>query len=316
MDIPFKRVINMNEVKFSTNVFESALYPLPEKIAEVLRSLPVCIKNAASEIRLRAGGPVALTCDRIFYISQNGEASALLPQSALIATEEDLYEVLCRLCGHSVYTRSEELRQGYVSMKNGHRAGVCGRFHSGFFKDVSSVNIRIAREVIGAAEPLYGLAERGVLIAGRPGSGKTTVLRDLVRNLSQSGRRISLVDTRGEIAAAAGGRATLDVGINTDVITGGEKAKGVEIALRTLFPEYIAFDEIGNSEELSAVSESFFSGAGIITTAHAASMEEIMSRPVTSRLIKLGVIDTVAILPPRIGDEMKIVRVKPSRKNA
>ncbi len=306
----------MNEVKFSINVFESALYPLPPKIADVLRSIPVCIKNTASEIRLRAGGPVALTCDRVFYLSKSGEVSALLPQQPLIATEEDLYDVLCRLCGHSVYTRAEELRQGFISMKNGHRAGVCGRFHSGFFKDISSVNIRIAREVIGAAEPLYGLADKGILIAGRPGSGKTTVLRDLVRNLSANGRRISLVDTRGEIAAAMGGKATLDVGINTDVITGGDKAKGVEIALRTLFPEYIAFDEIGNSDELSAVSESFFSGTGIITTAHAANMEEIMSRPVTSRLVKLGVIDTVAILPPKVGDEMRVIRVKPSRKNA
>ena len=155
-----------------------------------------------------------------------------------------------------------------------------------------------------------------MLVLAGPGSGKTTVLRDLVRNFSVSGKRVSLVDTRGEIAAASAGRATLDVGINTDVITGGEKAKGVEIALRTLFPEYIAFDEIGSLDELSAVSESFFAGTGIITTAHADSMEEIMSRPVTSRLIKLGVIDTVAILPLDLRGEMKIVRVKQSRKNA
>lgn len=301
----------MNEVKFSSAVFDSALYPIPERIAEVLRGLPICIKNSAYEIRLRAGRPVSLTGDMVYYISKRSEAQSTVPRDVLIAEEEELYEVLTRLCGHSVYTRAEELRNGYVSMKHGHRAGVCGRFQSGYFRDISSVNIRIAREVTGAAKQLYDKVGKGILIAGSPGSGKTTVLRDLVRNLSDGGKRISLIDTRGELAAANGGRATLDVGVNTDVISGGDKAKGVEIALRTLFPEYIAFDEIGSTAELDAVAESFHSGTGIITTAHASSLEELKSRGVTSRLIKLGAIENIAILPERIGGEMKVISAAP-----
>ncbi len=297
----------MNEVKLGSAGFDSALYPLPEKFAEVLKRLPVCIKNSAYEIRLREGKPISLTCDRTFYISEDAEACITVPPKPLCVNSEELYEVLTRLTGHSVYTRAEELREGFVSMKNGHRAGVCGRFQSGYFRDISSVNIRIARQIPGAAKSLYNKVGRGILIAGAPGSGKTTVLRDLVRHLSDSGRRISLIDTRGELAAASGGRANLDVGINTDVISGGNKAKGAEIALRTLYPEYIAFDEIGNSAELELVSESFFSGVGIITTAHASSVEELMTRNVTSRLLELGAIEYIALLPEKIGGEITVI---------
>lgn len=299
--------MNMNDVKFNSSVFDSALYPLPEEIAGVLRRLPICVKNSAYEIRLRADRPVSLTCDRSYYISEAAEATLTVPANPLQVTSEQLYEVLTRLTGHSVYTRAEELREGFVSMKNGHRAGVCGRFQSGYFRDMSSVNIRIAREVHGAAKSLYDKVGRGILIAGSPGSGKTTVLRDLVRYLSDSGKRISLIDTRGELAAACGGRATLDVGVNTDIISGGNKAKGAEIALRTLFPQYIAFDEIGSSAELELVAESFFAGTGIITTAHASSMEELMSRSVTSRLLELGAIEYIALLPDKIGGEITVM---------
>ncbi len=296
----------MTKIDFSSKIFDSALYPLPEEIAGVLRRLPICIKNSAYEIRLRAEKPITLTADRVFYISRDAEASFSLPPNPLEASSDQLYEVLTRLTGHSIYTRAEELRNGFVSMKNGHRAGVCGRFQSGHFREISSVNIRIAREINGAAETLYDKASGGILIAGKPGSGKTTVLRDLVRHLSDSGKRISLIDTRGEIAAAHGGKPTLDVGVNTDVISGGDKAKGVEIALRTLFPQYIAFDEIGTSNELETVSESFFSGTGIITTAHAGDISELINRGVTRRLCELGAVANIALLPDRIGDRIRV----------
>lgn len=300
----------MNEVKFSSKVFDSALYPLPDKTAKILESLPVCIKNATYEIRLRVDRPVMLTSEHNFYVSTDGVASMNKPNNPLCVTAEELYEVLTRLTGHSVYTRMDELREGYVSMKNGHRAGVCGRFGGGYFRDISSVNIRIAREIMGAAEPLYNKVGRGMLIAGAPASGKTTILRDLVRHLSDSGKRISLIDTRGELAAAVGGRATLDVGANTDIISGGDKARGAEIALRTLFPQYIAFDEIGTVAELELVSESFFSGVGIITTAHASTMEELMSRNLTKRLLELGAVECVALLPQKLGEAVTIIPIE------
>ena len=284
--------------------FDTALYVLPENLKSKLNALPLHIKENAQEIRLRAERPVCITSTENLYITKDMQIQKTPPENPLTVSTSELYETLMLLTNRSIYTRINELKEGYISMKGGHRAGVCGQFTEGFFKNISSINIRIAKEIDGAATPLYNKTDGGLLIAGSAGSGKTTALRDLVRYLSNAGKRISLIDTRGEIAACQKGVPTLNVGVNTDVVSTKDKAVGAEIALRTMFPQIICFDEIGSEAELKTVSECFNAGTQIITTAHASSLYEIKNRTVTSKLLQTGAIKNIAILS--LQNELKI----------
>lgn len=293
----------MTETKSVCERFNSVIYALPERVAECLNKLPLFIKKSAFEIRLRENRPLCITGPTSFYVSEDSIASSYLPNRPFIVSGQDIEETIRRITDSSVYTRQEELSQGYLSMKNGNRAGISGNYIGGRLKNANSVNIRIAREIKGCAEELVLAASKGILIVGPAGSGKTTLLRDLVRILSSEGNRVSLIDSRGELSG--GVEATLDIGPNTDVITGLDKATGCEIALRTLNPQYIAFDEVGNGRELSLIRESFFSGVKILTTAHASNINDIKSREVTKALLD-GSIGKIAIIGGKVGSKITL----------
>ena len=301
----------------NTKCFDSVLYALPERVIPILQNLSECVKFNISEIRLRAELPLALTVKgETVFVRQNGQTQFFLSNDLLKITKSDLEECFKKLCNNSVYAHEKELKNGYIAMKNGCRAGVCGNLSDeGFLTDISSVNIRIAREVIGCAnEIIKNYTRGGLLIAGPPCSGKTTVLRDLVRQLSlgNSGRikKIAVIDSRREISGCSGGVSLNDLGPATDILVCEDKAVGIEIALRTMFPDVIAFDEIGTTEELKSVSDSFCSGVDIITTAHIGKVEELTQRNVTYNLLKSGVISFVALLPRLHGDKIKFFSAK------
>jgi len=297
--------------------FEEALYGVSERIRDILISLPQTVKNSTEEIRLRANMPIALTVsgDTVF-ITRNSRVAFTLTPELPKATLQDISESFKLLCGGSVYAHTNELKNGFIMMRNGCRAGVCGSMgENGVINDITSVNIRIAREIKGCANSLvkayYGA---GLLIAGPPGSGKTTLLRDLVRQLSYSVmgkyKRVAVIDSRGEISRSFGGGAINDLGPNTDVLFTPDKAAGIEMAVRTMFPEVIAFDEIGTTEELKKVQESFFSGVEVLTTAHIGSLNELSRRKVTAELLKSGAISQVAVLPTLHGGDIRVISVK------
>lgn len=297
--------------------FESVLYAVSDRILNVLNCLSPCVKANTSEIRLRAGLPLALTVKgETVFVRKNGQTQFFISNDLLKVTKEDLQESFKKLCNNSVYAHEKELENGFVIMKNGCRAGVCGNLNSkGFMQDVSSINLRISREVLGSANDIVEFfSSGGLLIAGPPCSGKTTILRDLVRQISSGNcgkiKRVCVIDSRQEISGSSNGNSINDLGPATDVLISEDKAAGIEIALRTMFPDVIAFDEIGNISELKSVSDSFCAGVDIITTAHVGSLDELLRRNVTASLLKSGAISHVALLPKLHGDPIKLFKTE------
>ena len=297
--------------------FESALYGVAPGIRFSLMGISEKYKAEIEEIRLRNGLPVALTvAGESAFVLPEGRLTRYMSRDLLKAGERDIAESFKLLCRSSVYAHQAELKNGFIMMRYGHRAGVCGTVGpDGGLHDISSLNIRIAREIKGCADEMIArYTGGGLLIAGPPGSGKTTLLRDFIRQLSSgsggAARRVAVIDTRGEISGSAGGRTYHDLGANSDVLLTPDKAAGIEIAVRTLFPDVVAFDEIGAAGELRSVSESFCAGVEIVTTAHIGSKEELTRRRVTRELLASGAVSYVAVLPPSHSGEFQWIRVK------
>lgn len=275
---------------------------LPLKTVEKLIHLPNDItRSELAEVRLRAGRPaVAVTIS-----GKNRVCSDTL-------SANDINECFAELCQYSIHSFAREIREGYITIAGGHRAGFCGNavIRNGCIdtlRDISSINLRIAHEIKGCADELYGKAFKNglcsLLIAGRPLSGKTTLLRDLTRLIGNHSR-VALIDSRNEIAAVYNGSPQLDVGINTDVLSGYPRAQAIETALRTLSPEIIICDEIGS--DISAIKECAHCGVKLIATIHSDSVEQLASSVATKGL--LDCFDRVAI----IAGKGRLVSVQPT----
>lgn len=281
---------------------------LPERVGRTIEFLPDSVTDEICEIRLRKDMPVVLTLpQKSLFLTPSGRTTEDIKEALLTVDEKDINECFINLCNHSVYARQNEIKEGYLSLDGGCRAGLGGRFFEGGITDLFSINIRIARQIKDCALSLGDYLFCGLLIAGPPCSGKTTVLRDAVRILSGRKIRVCVIDTREEITARFEPFAFADTIITKD------KAKGAEIALRTMSPQVIVFDEIATSAELKSVFDMLSAGVKVITTAHIRDERELYLRPVTARLMNSGAIEYAAILPERIGGEIKIIKRKEGR---
>lgn len=288
--------------------FDSALYPVCQRLKRILIFIEEDKKSEIQEIRLRTEKPLAVTINgKAVYICKNSSFTHF-PEEAERVSKEDIEESYKNLVNNSVYSHINEIKQGFVMMSGANRAGIAGTFsEQGGITHISSINIRVAREIFGVSDRLFDSYNTGgVLICGPAGSGKTTLLRDFIRLLSNSGKRVAVVDSRGELSASTGGISYNDLGVNTDVLLGFEKEAGIECALRTLYPNIIAFDEIGTAKELKEVIRCLYSGADIVTTAHLGEISEIFKREITADLMKTGVIEKVVIMGKTANEPYKI----------
>lgn len=251
------------------------------------------------EIRLRIGKPLFLLAPEGEILLDERGRRVFDWKSAYLVTEADLRETLENVSGYSLYAYEEELRQGFLTVPGGHRLGVAGRtVLSGKkveeIRDISCVNLRLAHEKKGCADTvLPWVCQREVahtLIISPPRCGKTTLLRDLIRQISDGtsgrpGRTVGVVDERSEIAGCWQGVAQNDVGIRTDVLDGCPKAEGMMMLIRSMAPQVVAVDELGDCEDIHAIESVVHCGCKLLATVHGNSLEDLRQKPLFQRLM-------------------------------
>ena len=280
---------------------EPILTRLPDSLAEALRRADL---TDVEEIRMVANGPLYLIHGGGGrYLNEQGRSCQI--EKALMIPRSLIEQCFVSLCDHSVYAKQDEIGQGFLTIEGGHRVGVCGAcvLQDGkvqYIRDVQALNIRIARQIRGAAKEIMPeiLDENGVhntLIISPPGCGKTTMIRDIARILSDKGHyKVAIADERGEIAACYGGIAQNDVGNKTAVLSVCPKAVGMTMLLRSMGPDVIITDEIGTQEDKQAIAEILLCGVNVIATAHAKDETDVGEiKQGFSKMVVLGKNHTV-----------------------
>lgn len=289
-----------------------------KEIRSILSSIKDVSFREVEELRLRVSQPLLIrTSDRDYFINQEGRITT--PAEAYFVNREDLAGTLERMTHSSVYAAEEDLKQGFLTLPGGNRVGVTGEavLHNGkiqTMKHVSSLNIRIARDMQGKGLKILPLllGEGGkichTLLISPPRAGKTTLLRDLIRLISNgvpqlglNGQTVGVMDERGELAGMWQGVPTYDLGHRTDVLDGCPKAFGMSMVVRSMAPQVIAMDELGHTEDVSALLDALRTGVQILSTAHASSLEEAQNRPVLADLLNHGVFERLVVLSRRCG---------------
>lgn len=300
--------------------FREILPYFPEPLRNWLAAFSHDVLLHLEEIRLRANRPVICQIEgRHSWLNQQGKLVALYSDNPFIVDSELMQRIIALISQSSFYALETELSQGYLTLKGGHRVGFTGEaiLEQGRLKGMkhlSSLNFRIAREIIGAADKLMNaLIDKTshriyhTLIVSPPRAGKTTLLRDLVRQISNGitdlwpGANVGLVDERSEIAGCYQGIPQNDVGIRTDILDGCPKAEGMMLLLRSMSPQVIAVDELGRTEDVNSVLEVLNAGVSVIATVHGQSIEEIRDRPNMGNLIKNKVFERIIVLSRRLG---------------
>lgn len=290
---------------------EEILYIFPdfmrsrwEKVAERADRL--------QEIRLRVGQPVTVLMDnREKFLSERGELTDEISYAGC-SDEKELEAILAHICHYSIYAFADEIRQGFMTIRGGHRIGLSGQviLEDGErirnIKYIRYLNVRIAHEVKGVSDKalpfLYSRGEvLNTLIVSPPGCGKTTMLRDLVRNISSGtiygkGRNVGLVDERSEIAGSYLGIPQNDIGIRTDVMDACPKREGMMMLIRSMAPAVLAVDELGNAEDVEAMHRAVQCGCKMLATIHGFSLEEVGSKSYMKTVLEECLFDRYLLL--------------------
>ena len=281
-------------------------YILPNEISGLVEKIQRV--EEINEIRLRVGRPISI------YI---GNEERILNYTI---KGEDLNKIIQRMSNYSIYAFDEEIRQGYITIKGGHRVGVCGtcimdKGRIKTIKNISSLNIRICRQIINCAKSVMpNLINNGNLlnsiIISPPKCGKTTLIRDISRNLSNGyivnnkkmkSMKVCIIDERSEIGGCYNGIPQLDIGEKTDIFDSCLKSNGIMMAIRSMSPEVIVCDEIGTYEDMNSIIAALSSGINLITTIHGFGIEDLYSRDVFKDILNNKVFQRAIVLSNRKG---------------
>jgi len=265
-----------------------------------LSSMPDCF---LTEVRARALKPLGVRLGKDSrFVRRDGRLTAEAG-AALIVSLSDIKKTAERMSEYSPYAFAQQLQSGFLTLPGGHRVGFCGQadIQSGKMRGlshISSLSLRVAREAPGCAAAVMGILSKAqsCLIISPPGGGKTTLLRDIARQISESGMSVAIADERSEIAGCFGGVPALDVGPWTDVLDGCPKAAAMHRLLRSMSPEIIITDEIGGEDDADAVLEMVTAGVKVITTAHGTGLGDFLRRPSLKKLRDANIFDAVIVL--------------------
>lgn len=286
-------------------------------IYEVIRYFPIDIYNILKnifednkiirenieEIRIRVQKPIILKLRYEDVVLNH------------IVDQREILQTLEKICENSIYAYKNQICEGFITVKGGHRVGITGTAveENGKIinlKYVTSLNFRIARQVLNCSnkiiKEILDIENHTIfttLIVSPPGKGKTTILRDIIRrisngieNLNFKGKTCGVVDERGEIAAMYKGIPQNDVGMRTDVIENVSKYKGMKILIRTMAPEIIACDEIGSKEDVEAIKEATTAGIKGIFTMHGRNIEDVKNNREIYQLVENKQIEKIVFI--------------------
>ncbi|MGE4282242.1 MAG: stage III sporulation protein AA [Clostridia bacterium] len=295
-------------------IYNDILLCVSSDIRMILKKIPGYVLEPVEEIRLRINKPLMLY-DHIFgwFVTPSGEFTEDA-SCAYIVSGDDISKCLELMSNNSIYSIQEELKNGFITIAGGHRIGITGKVIANgqrisHIKDIAGMNIRISKQIIGAADDMMKHIIKkpssvyNTLIISPPQCGKTTILRDVARQLSYGinsfnfhGIKVGIVDERSEIAGCYKGVPQNDVGPRTDVLDACPKACGMTMMIRSMSPAVIITDEIGMEEDIAALKQVLNAGVKIITSIHGYSRQDVLVRPLIGKLIADNIFEKIVVL--------------------
>lgn len=299
------------------NKYIYALDLLPLGLKNSVDKLRISDIMSISEIRLRTNGFLTVKRQQSEAFVTYGGNLSTSTANAVPVYKNDVDFTYHRAFENSLYSYEEELKNGYITTRGGNRVGFSSSFiyengRVSRIHDVTGINIRIAREIKNVSRPVFENIDfkkpKSLIICGAPASGKTTLLRDIARELGNR-YTVTIIDERNEIASAADGVIENDVGRFTDVLSGVTKKEGIQRSVRLLSPQFIVCDEIGDRDELKSFEYAKNSGVKIIATTHCDSIEDALKKPLIKKMVKQSFFDyALCISQNRKIDEIKCLR--------